>query len=488
MNISTIIIAWTLIFHLQKCFSSRVELNVEEKSGSKVKLICMPPNSMLVKTNDSKDILSKDSKFGTSEKKKVILNDPDLLVVSNSSEKAVRLKCLFKALKLRKNLGARALNHSKARKERKLAGSESKNKSGILKEKISREEPQTAGYIQTEEGNCPPGHRIDQDRCFPCFPGSYTSGQETECFLCPKDFYMSREGADSCWPCPDGKGTLKEGADSESACIGVHKKSGFSLKWIILIILLTVFLLLLWICISHILIRMYLRRATIKYERQRHEEIELQDLFKIPTNKNYEQKSRVSRGKSKCKKHHGSMPHFRKQWKVDFEGSAILTDNYSSSNEEEDTIDIQPRNKSTCEIPGTDTIETQLQVKNSNSVLLNMPETSNETSNEKIGNSNYVTPIDISSQIQPETSQVKVGHHEKVFSENDKFLTSINSSTENTNESQEYQTCQSFSCISDDVLFNRRNITKPTSCPLHREIVNRCHVEVVLIPYPSLCS
>ncbi|KAG8199496.1 hypothetical protein JTE90_009343 [Oedothorax gibbosus] len=477
MNISTIIIAWTLIFHLQKCFSSRVELNVEEKSGSKVKLICMPPNSMLVKTNDSKDILRIDSKFGTSEKKKVILNDPDLLVVSNSSEKAIRLKCLLKALKLRKNLGARALNHSKARKERKLAGSESKNKSRILKEKISREEPQTAGYIQTEEGNCPPGHRIDQDRCFPCFPGSYTSGQETECFLCPKDFYMSREGADSCWPCPDGKGTLKEGADSESACIVDYiNNTAYTISSFIMDL-----------HQPHIDSNV-LTQSTIKYERQRYEEIELPDLFKIPTNKDYEQKSRVSSGKNKCKKHHGSMPHFRKQWKVDFEGSAILTDNYSSSNEEEDTIDIQPRNKSTCEIPGTDTLETQLQVKNSSSLLLNMPETSNETSNEKIGNSNYVTPIDISSQIQPETSQVKVGHHEKVFSENDKFLTSINSSTENTNESQEYQTCQSFSCISDDVLFNRRNITKPTSCPLHRDIVNRCHVEVVLIPYPPLCS
>lgn len=53
----------------------------------------------------------------------------------------------------------------------------------------------------------------------PCFPGSYSSGQETECFLCPKDFYMDAKAADSCWPCPEGKKTLAQGADSEESCV-----------------------------------------------------------------------------------------------------------------------------------------------------------------------------------------------------------------------------------------------------------------------------
>ncbi|CAL1276190.1 unnamed protein product, partial [Larinioides sclopetarius] len=116
--------------------------------------------------------------------------------------------------------------------------------------------------VQTENGNCPPGYRIDQDRCYPCSPGSFTSGQETECFLCPRNFYMSKEAADSCWPCPEGTGTRNEGATSEDACqdfsySDLKGGAGHDYKWYIIGILMIIFIIISWMIIAYLLIRYY---------------------------------------------------------------------------------------------------------------------------------------------------------------------------------------------------------------------------------------
>ncbi|GFX95750.1 ephrin_rec_like domain-containing protein [Trichonephila clavipes] len=74
-------------------------------------------------------------------------------------------------------------------------------------------------FVPAQFGSCSPGYRIDQDKCYPCPSGSYTSGQDSSCSLCPRDFYINRKAADSCFPCPDGKKTMIEGADSEDLCV-----------------------------------------------------------------------------------------------------------------------------------------------------------------------------------------------------------------------------------------------------------------------------
>ncbi|GFU50568.1 hypothetical protein NPIL_286331, partial [Nephila pilipes] len=90
----------------------------------------------------------------------------------------------------------------------------------------------TLGICPDGKSECHPGRILvsDQDKIIsivkisclllvPCAPGSYSSGQETECFLCPKNFYINKEAADACWPCPSEKKTLREGADSVDLCV-----------------------------------------------------------------------------------------------------------------------------------------------------------------------------------------------------------------------------------------------------------------------------
>ncbi|GFR26492.1 uncharacterized protein TNCT_109431 [Trichonephila clavata] len=114
------------------------------------------------------------------------------------------------------------------------------------------------GFIQKEKDNCPPGHRISEDRCYPCPPGSYSSGQEAQCHLCPKNFYIDKEAADSCWPCPEEKKTLRLGADSVNFCVDSIGKSvsggGFNV-WFCTGVVLFLFLIISWIIIAFFVFR-----------------------------------------------------------------------------------------------------------------------------------------------------------------------------------------------------------------------------------------
>ncbi|GIY87411.1 ephrin_rec_like domain-containing protein [Caerostris darwini] len=140
--------------------------------------------------------------------------------------------------------------------------SNSTNEEQKLNKKKTRRQRESTGTVEIERGSCPPGYRINGSKCFPCFPGSFTSGQEYDCFLCPKNYYMSETAADYCWPCPEGTGTWREGADSVDSCVEKSSNGGDSSKngknshaSHIFEILLILFLLISWIIIVYLLYR-----------------------------------------------------------------------------------------------------------------------------------------------------------------------------------------------------------------------------------------
>ncbi|GFX95742.1 ephrin_rec_like domain-containing protein [Trichonephila clavipes] len=142
-------------------------------------------------------ILWEGLKFGASERDILAASLKDRDLVPNIKVNSSRFKCFLES----RNLDGEFELSKKARSNRELAG-----------------------FIQKEKDNCPPGHRISDDRCYPCPPGSYSSGQEAQCHLCPKNFFIDKEAADACWPCPEEKKTLREGADSVYFCVDSNGK------------------------------------------------------------------------------------------------------------------------------------------------------------------------------------------------------------------------------------------------------------------------
>ncbi|XP_035228777.1 uncharacterized protein LOC118200893 isoform X4 [Stegodyphus dumicola] len=71
---------------------------------------------------------------------------------------------------------------------------------------------------------------------------------------------MTKEAADSCWPCPEGRKTLAPGADSEELCIYIDKQgrpvSGRDTKWMVIVACIIIFFICLWLIILLLLWRM----------------------------------------------------------------------------------------------------------------------------------------------------------------------------------------------------------------------------------------
>ncbi|GBM25683.1 hypothetical protein AVEN_207456-1 [Araneus ventricosus] len=299
-----------LVLFIHKSCTLRVEINVGSK-GKQVKLICVPD-----KLNDTKDnVLWEGVKLGIHDLHSLAMRNipiPNIRVSSN------RLKCYLQT---------------------------SESDSTSKKSRVGRE---VAGTVQTENGNCPPGYRIDQDRCYPCFPGSFTSGQETECFLCPRNFYMSKEAADTCWPCPEDTFTRTEGATSVDACVDLSYSEsrggiGHANKWYIIGIVMILFIIISWIIIAYLLIRCYCfgRKKVISSEDgdflMKSTTPDGKCLAKHITNEHF-----LDHNENTFDRYHiNDSPTKRKLLKfdVDIKGSAIFTEQGSTKTDGSDTED-----------------------------------------------------------------------------------------------------------------------------------------------------
>ncbi|GFR26489.1 ephrin_rec_like domain-containing protein [Trichonephila clavata] len=188
----SVLLCLMLFLHISSELRLEVSLNDYSGSRTKIKLVCEPSKSALEYAKEHK-ILWKGSKFGMRERNKLRERLPGSIFVPeinvNSPE---HYHCFLLSPKSTDE----DYNGSKKRFER-----------------------EAEDFVPAQFGSCSPGYRIDQDKCYPCPPGSYTSGQDSSCSLCPKDFYIEKKAADSCFPCPDGKKTIIEGADSEDLCV-----------------------------------------------------------------------------------------------------------------------------------------------------------------------------------------------------------------------------------------------------------------------------
>ncbi|KAF8767614.1 hypothetical protein HNY73_020541 [Argiope bruennichi] len=175
-----------ILAFLHRSCTLRVEIDVSSPEGKQVKLICLPNKLNGAKNN----ALWEGVKLGIHDLHKLASRK---LAVPNIRVNSNRLRCHLK---------------------------NSENSNSASKK-----------------------FRVEREIADPCFPGSFTSGQETECILCPRNFYISKEAADSCWPCPEGTGTTKEGASSVDSCVDLGNNDfrggiGHIYKWIIIIYLL----------------------------------------------------------------------------------------------------------------------------------------------------------------------------------------------------------------------------------------------------------
>lgn len=122
MSFTTIMIIWMLFYQLEKCFGTRVEINVTDKSGSNTKLICQPSNNKSSEnTDDKSNILWEGIEFGPNEQKKVALDAPSNMTVPNLNLSANHMKCLLKALKSKKNITTKLLDGGVSRRRREMA-------------------------------------------------------------------------------------------------------------------------------------------------------------------------------------------------------------------------------------------------------------------------------------------------------------------------------------------------------------------------------
>ncbi|XP_055936755.1 uncharacterized protein LOC129966358 [Argiope bruennichi] len=206
----------------------RLEISLNDRSGSavKAKIMCVPIDKNVQKTKEQQ-IWWEGSKFGSEERNKLrkLIPDetfiPDIQV--NSSN---RYRCIL--MSPRSNIDK---DHLRKRIHRAITAS-----------------------VPAKFGSCSPGYRLHQERCYPCPPGTFTSGQETNCNLCPVNFYNNKEAADSCYPCPEAKKTLAEGADSEDLCVYLDTAgrpiSTLSTKLLVIAICAAIFIVVAWILIG----------------------------------------------------------------------------------------------------------------------------------------------------------------------------------------------------------------------------------------------
>ncbi|KAG8199499.1 hypothetical protein JTE90_009346 [Oedothorax gibbosus] len=234
---------FTLVFPYTN--GQRLELNLRDVSGSKspAKIACEPVGTEPLQNGGTdQEIQWQGSKFGVSERETLRSKLPGQVLVPD-----IRL--------------------SASRRYRCALMSE--NSDIDQKSLRSRIHRVLSASVPAESGSCRPGYRLDQDRCYPCPAGSYTSGQDTRCYQCPKDFFSSREAAASCQICPDGTKTSGPGADNEVLCLdsyieretrdskGKPVSKSSRTVWVIVGICVLVFLVTVWILIAIYLLCWY---------------------------------------------------------------------------------------------------------------------------------------------------------------------------------------------------------------------------------------
>ncbi|XP_040847390.1 signal peptide, CUB and EGF-like domain-containing protein 1 isoform X2 [Ochotona curzoniae] len=78
------------------------------------------------------------------------------------------------------------------------------------------------------QGTCATGQVLQDDKCVACRPGSYFSGEPSQCVPCAAGTYQNLEGQLSCTPCPSSDGQGLAGARNVSECGGQCPPGFFS--------------------------------------------------------------------------------------------------------------------------------------------------------------------------------------------------------------------------------------------------------------------
>ncbi|GFY54988.1 ephrin_rec_like domain-containing protein [Trichonephila inaurata madagascariensis] len=294
---------WVMLLLLDECQTIKVEIDLGGTRSKQVRLICMPTDEFQGKKKNT--VLWEGLKFGASERDMLAASLKDRDLVPNIKVNSSRFKCFLES----RNLDGESELNKKARSNRELAG-----------------------FIQKEKDNCPPGHRISDDRCYPCPPGSYSSGQEVHCHPCPNNFFNDKVAADACWPCPEEKKTLRVGADSVNFCVDLNRKrlfvGGFNV-WFCAGVVLFLFLIVSWIIIVFFVFRYCCWNTTKTVKPVLEEDKDLLKKDGQPLTINY--KGKFQKDNTHAKKR-------KVKFDVDIKGSAILTQKSSS---DPDIVDVK---------------------------------------------------------------------------------------------------------------------------------------------------
>ncbi|XP_004589499.2 signal peptide, CUB and EGF-like domain-containing protein 1 isoform X3 [Ochotona princeps] len=78
------------------------------------------------------------------------------------------------------------------------------------------------------QGTCATGQVLQDGKCVACRPGSYFSGESSQCVPCAAGTYQNLEGQLSCTPCPSSDGLGLAGARNVSECGGQCPPGFFS--------------------------------------------------------------------------------------------------------------------------------------------------------------------------------------------------------------------------------------------------------------------
>nr|XP_051685377.1 signal peptide, CUB and EGF-like domain-containing protein 1 isoform X2 [Oryctolagus cuniculus] len=78
------------------------------------------------------------------------------------------------------------------------------------------------------QGTCTTGQVLQDGKCTACGPGTYFSGEPSQCVPCPSGTYQDMEGQLSCTPCPSSDGLGLAGAHNVSQCGGQCPPGFFS--------------------------------------------------------------------------------------------------------------------------------------------------------------------------------------------------------------------------------------------------------------------
>uniref|UniRef100_A0A8C2AC35 Signal peptide, CUB and EGF-like domain-containing protein 2 n=1 Tax=Cyprinus carpio TaxID=7962 RepID=A0A8C2AC35_CYPCA len=85
------------------------------------------------------------------------------------------------------------------------------------------------GVRQTEgDETCSIGQVLTDGKCVSCGVGTFYSGEQEQCVICPPGTYQDREGQLSCEPCPSTEGQGIAGAKNVSECGGQCPAGQFS--------------------------------------------------------------------------------------------------------------------------------------------------------------------------------------------------------------------------------------------------------------------